>query len=201
VNIKVYQVVPSLFLIYLQNISLSIISIIIILTASILLVVSITEFGNFGIAQGQGSNSTSSLLTPQQKAAICNPNNPKLKFVNSTESGICGIPPTPTNTTTTPPAANAMSTETGTKILSPHTSKTPSDTQTIVKQSPLYEQGYAKGVADARSVQSSSPASNTTMNPDEVDCDSSIDPQASNEEYCSGYQHGFADTNNELLGK
>jgi hypothetical protein len=179
-------------------------SITIILAVSVVLVKSITEFGNVGVAYGQGSNSTSSSLpslTPQQKAAICNPNNPKLKFVNSTESGICGIPPTPTNTTTTPPAANAMSTETGTKILSPHTSKTPSDTQTIVKQSPLYEQGYAKGVADARSVQSSSPASNTTMNPDEVDCDSSIDPQASNEEYCSGYQHGFADTNNELLGK
>jgi hypothetical protein len=40
------------------------------------------------------------------------------------------------------------------------------------------------------------------MSPDDVDCNSDIDPQASNEEYCSGYQHGFADTNNnELSGK
>jgi peptidoglycan/xylan/chitin deacetylase (PgdA/CDA1 family) len=39
-------------------------------------------------------------VTPQQKAVICDPNNPKLKFVNSTESRICGIPLTPTNTTT-----------------------------------------------------------------------------------------------------
>jgi hypothetical protein len=40
------------------------------------------------------------------------------------------------------------------------------------------------------------------MSPDDVDCDSSVDPQASNQDYCSGYQHGFADTNNnELSGK
>lgn len=30
----------------------------------------------------------------------------------------------------------------------------------------------------------------------------SVNPQMSNEEYCSGYQHGFADTNNnKVLGK
>jgi hypothetical protein len=170
----------------LQNISLGIMSITIIIAASIVLVVSITEFGNFGIAQGQLSNSTSSSLslTPQQKAAMCNPNNPKLKFVNSTESKICGIPPTPTNmTTTTSAAANTT-------------------TPTMGKQSPsLYKQGYAKGVADAKSVQITTPPSGT-MSPDDVDCDSSIDPQASNVDYCSGYQHGFADTyNNELAGK
>ena len=85
--------------------SLSIISITIILAASIVSV-ALTEFGNFRIAQGQG-NITSS-LTPEQKAAICNPNNPKLNFVNTTESRICGIPPTPTNTTTSsPPTASS----------------------------------------------------------------------------------------------
>jgi hypothetical protein len=173
----------------LQNISLGIMSITTIIAASIVLVISITEFGNFDVAQGQLSNSTSSSsssssLTSQQKAAMCNPNNPKLKFVNSTESKICGIPPTPTNmTTTTPAAANTT-------------------TPTMGKQSPsLYKQGYAKGVADAKSVQVTTPPSGT-MSPDDVDCDSSIDPQASNQDYCSGYQHGFADTyNNELLGK
>jgi hypothetical protein len=87
--------------------SLSIISITIILAATIV-TVALTEFGNFGIAQGQVSNSTSS-LTPEQKAAICDPSNPKLKFVNSTESKICGIPPTPTNTT------SAANTTTGTE--------------------------------------------------------------------------------------
>ena len=159
----------------LQNISLGIMSITTIIAASIVSVLSITEFGNFGVAQGQLSNSTSSSslsLTPQQKAAMCNPNNPKLKFVNSTESKICGIPPTPTNMTTTPAAANTT-------------------TPTMGKQSPsLYKQGYAKGVADAKSVQITTPPSGT-MSPDDVDCDSSIDPQASNVDYCSGYQHGL----------
>jgi hypothetical protein len=47
--------------------SISIISITIILAASILSV-ALTEFGNFRIAQGQGNNITSS-LTPQQKSS------------------------------------------------------------------------------------------------------------------------------------
>jgi hypothetical protein len=66
--------------------------------------------------------------------------------------------------------------------------------------SALFKQGYAKGVSDAKSQQSSFPAS-TTMHPDDVDCNSDIDPQVSNEGYCDGYQHGFADTNNKLLAK
>jgi hypothetical protein len=70
----------------------------------------------------------------------------------------------------------------------------------LEKNSPLYKQGYEKGILDAKLVQSSFPAS-TTMSPDEVDCDSNIDPHMSNEDYCSGYQHGFSDTINELLKK
>jgi hypothetical protein len=58
----------------------------------------------------------------------------------------------------------------------------------------LYKQGYAKGILDAKS----HPRifSTATMSPDDVDCDSDIDPKTSNADYCSGYQHGFADTNN-----
>ncbi|HJT49858.1 MAG TPA: hypothetical protein VJ729_16885 [Nitrososphaeraceae archaeon] len=55
-----------------------------------MLVIAITGL-TFGIAHGQ-VNVTS--LTPEQKAAICNPSNPKLKVVNSTESKICGLPVT-----------------------------------------------------------------------------------------------------------
>jgi hypothetical protein len=83
------------------------------------------------MAHGQVSNRTSSSssssslsLTPQQRAAICNPNNPasKLNSVNTTESKICGIPKTvkphlsssnmttgaqaPPPTSITPPAAS-----------------------------------------------------------------------------------------------
>jgi hypothetical protein len=87
--------------------------------ASSLIVVSGGGLVGSGIAnaQGQVDNSTSSLassLTPEQKDAICNPNNPlsKLTPVNTTESHICGIPKTwhPSNITTT---------ETGTEAASP----------------------------------------------------------------------------------
>ena len=169
----------------LQNKSLRIMSATIIIAASIVLVTSITEFGNVSVVFGQGSNSTSSSslpsLTPQQKAAMCNPNNPKLKFVNSTESKICGIPSTSTNTTTTPAANNTTPPTTGKQL------------------GLLYNQGYTKGVADAKSVQITT--STGTMKPDDVDCDSSIDPQASNEDYCSGYQHGYADTYNHEVNE
>ena len=95
-------------IINLQNISLGIVPITTIIAASIVSVIAITGFGNFGIAKGQVSNnstpSSSSSLTPEQKDAICNPNNPasKLNPVNTTESKICGIPKTvkPSNTTT-----------------------------------------------------------------------------------------------------
>ena len=79
--------------------SLNVLTIVIILAATI---VTLTEFGNFRIAQGQGNLTIGNLtLTPEQKAAICDPNNPlsKLDFVNTTESRICGIPKTITNTT------------------------------------------------------------------------------------------------------
>jgi hypothetical protein len=74
-------------------------------------------------------------------------------------------------------------------------------TRTANNSSSQYKQGYTRGVEDAKSLQSNYRAS-TIMSPEQVDCDSSIDPQMSNEEYCSGYQHGFADTNNnKVLGK
>jgi hypothetical protein len=91
----------------LHNMYLTIIYITIILAASMVLV-TLPEFGNSAIAQGQGSNMTSPSLTPEQKAAMCDPND---KFVNDTESSVCGIPPTPTNTTTT--SSEAANTTTG----------------------------------------------------------------------------------------
>jgi len=78
---------------------LTAISVAIILVAAI---VTSTGFGSVDIAQGQGNltqgNETigNMTLTPEQKDAICNPNNPlsKLNPVNTTESRICGIPKT-----------------------------------------------------------------------------------------------------------
>lgn len=51
-----------------------------------------TGIENFNIAHAR-------LLTPQQNAAFCNPDNPKLMFVNSTESKTCGIPESAKNAT------------------------------------------------------------------------------------------------------
>ena len=84
---------------------LSVVPITIILASSMVLG-AITEFGNVGIAQGQANNATST-LTPQQRAVICSPTD---KFVNDTESAICGIPRTPTPTNTTTSAANMTTT-------------------------------------------------------------------------------------------
>jgi hypothetical protein len=88
---------------------LSSLAIITILAAAVII---LAEFGTFGNAQGQGNQTQGNVtggnvtLTPQQKDAICNPNNPlsKLNPVNTTESKICGIPvtikPAPSNATT-----------------------------------------------------------------------------------------------------
>jgi ABC-type cobalt transport system substrate-binding protein len=54
-----------------RKISLSGLQIILILAASIVSL-TLTEAGSFGTARGQGSLE----LTPEQKAAICDPNNP-----------------------------------------------------------------------------------------------------------------------------
>jgi hypothetical protein len=122
-------------------------SMVILLAATTANIVKLTGFVNFVIAQGEATNSASSLTSEQRVYA------------------------------------------------------SPTTTITANKSSSLYEQGYAKGAEDGKLVQSNFRAS-TIMSPEQVDCDSSIDPQMSNEEYCSGYQHGFADTNNnEVLGK
>jgi hypothetical protein len=73
---------------------LSVLTIAVILAAAI---VTFTEIGKFSVAQGQGNLTIGNLtLTPEQKDAICNPNNPlsNLNPVNTTESKICGIPKT-----------------------------------------------------------------------------------------------------------
>jgi hypothetical protein len=104
-------------------------SIVIIISTTVFastIVVTLTGFGSVDIAQGQVDDNTtsSSSLTPEQKDAICNPNNPlsNLNPVNTTESKICGIPVTvrapisnmttgaeaPTTGEETPPSASSI---------------------------------------------------------------------------------------------
>jgi hypothetical protein len=60
------------------------------LTTAIILasaIVTLTEIGKIVSAQGQGNLTAGNItLTPEQKAAVCDPSNPKLNIVNTTES-------------------------------------------------------------------------------------------------------------------
>ena len=55
-------------------------------------IITLTGFRSIGTAQGQGNFT----LTPEQKSGMCDPND---KFINSSESKICGKPVTTSNTT------------------------------------------------------------------------------------------------------
>jgi hypothetical protein len=44
--------------------------------------------------------SPSTTISPELKAKMCDPSNPKLKFVNATESEVCGLPKSIKNFTT-----------------------------------------------------------------------------------------------------
>jgi hypothetical protein len=58
------------------------------------------------------SNSSSTTISSELKAKMCDPNNPKLQFVNATESKICGLPHhslTPKTTTSTTPSPKPIS--------------------------------------------------------------------------------------------
>ena len=81
----------------------------------------ITLFGSgvFNITQAQTPSAPSSpaptnktALPPAIKAKICDPNNPKLAFVNTTESNICGLPKSVKNVTTTTPTTPTTPTPT-----------------------------------------------------------------------------------------
>jgi hypothetical protein len=67
---------------------------------SISLMIVVLGTVNFGASYAQQ-------ITSEQKSQLCNPNNPKLNFVNSTESKICGIPESVKNQTTTNNSATA----------------------------------------------------------------------------------------------
>src|SRR5919204_3255889 len=47
------------------------------------------------------SSPSTTTISPELKAKMCDPSNPSLKVVNTTESRICGIPKSVKNTTTT----------------------------------------------------------------------------------------------------
>ncbi len=70
------------------------------------------EFGASSSSQAQITNSTTAQpskqqITPEQKAKMCSPGSPNLKFVNTTESQICGVPPSQKTTPAASPTSPA----------------------------------------------------------------------------------------------
>ena len=62
-------------------------------TALVMIITAVVGLANFDVSQAQQ-------FTPEQRTQMCDPNDPKLNFVNSTESEICGIPESVKNQTT-----------------------------------------------------------------------------------------------------
>jgi hypothetical protein len=80
----------------------------VVLAAAIASASAVLEIGIINGTQAQVTPSsptspspTNKTVSPELKSKICDPNNPKLRFVNTTESNICGIPKTIKNVTTT----------------------------------------------------------------------------------------------------
>jgi hypothetical protein len=76
---------------------------------------------------GGSSSSPSNPISPELKAKMCDPSNPSLKVVNTTESNICGIPKT-----VKPPVASSTATPPTSAVSS---SSSPSTQQTATTKS------------------------------------------------------------------
>ena len=100
----------------------------VVLAAAIASASAVLEIGIINGSQAQvtpssptSSSPTNKTVSPELKSEMCDPNNPKLRFVNTTESNICGIPKTIKNvTTTTSITPTPSETNTGTGYLDYH---------------------------------------------------------------------------------
>jgi len=72
----------------MKSSSSSLLQIIFVIASIIITISTILEFGTFNITKAQQDQTQ---LSPEQKAAMCKPNDSN---VNITESHVCGIPPT-----------------------------------------------------------------------------------------------------------
>lgn len=72
----------------MKSSSSSLLQIIFVIASIIIAISTILEFGTFNVTKAQQGQTQ---LSPEQKAAMCKPNDSN---VNITESRVCGIPPT-----------------------------------------------------------------------------------------------------------
>jgi hypothetical protein len=132
--------------------------VIIIIIAYVTAISSVIEIGGFIVTQAQeGEQSpfgpvfplptspspsptspspTSRIVSPEIKAQMCDPNNPKLEFVNSTESEVCGLPKSIRNDTTTSPITPPSSPKPITPPSSPKPITPPSSPRSITPSRP-----------------------------------------------------------------
>ena len=100
----------------------------VVLAAAIASASAVLEIGIINGSQAQvtpssptSSSPTNKTVSPELKSKMCDPNNPKLRFVNTTESNICGVPKTIKNvTSTTSITPTPSETNTGTGYLDYH---------------------------------------------------------------------------------
>jgi len=70
--------------------------------ASVIAASTVMEFGSYSSSEAQQ-------ISPEERAKMCNPDNPSLNFVNSTESEICGIPASTPSSNSTSPSPSSQS--------------------------------------------------------------------------------------------
>jgi hypothetical protein len=102
-------------------------SVIVIIIAYVAVIGTVFETGGFNVTQAQEeeqspfspifplptspspSPTSPTTVSPEVKSQMCDPNNPKLEFVNSTESEVCGLPKSIKNDTITTPTPTPTS--------------------------------------------------------------------------------------------
>jgi hypothetical protein len=91
-----------------MSVRISFMAVVLAAAAAIASASAVLEIGIINGSQAQvtsspptSSSPTNKTVSPELKSKMCYPNNPKLRFVNTTESNICGIPKTIKNITTT----------------------------------------------------------------------------------------------------
>src|SRR6188472_3250660 len=108
------------------------------------------------------SPSPSHIVSPEIKAQMCDPNNPKLEFVNSTESEVCGLPKSTRNDTTTSPItpSSPITPPSSPKPITPSSPITPpSSPKPITPSSPITPPSSPKPITPSspRSITPSQP--------------------------------------------
>ena len=85
-----------------RSVGMTLLAVVVIVAAVVVAVSAMLEIRIINMSHAQVRQSaTNTTISPALKSKICYPGNPKLAFVNTTESNICGLPKSIKNVTTT----------------------------------------------------------------------------------------------------